>query len=314
MTRRMSVSIRSLVVGFGTLAVSMVAVTDGSSQLAGSPREIVEGLDLDTAGVGRVTAHFEPGDRSRALELAALVESAAALFEEELGLSFAIELAALPPDKWFSDIPGIPYAIPWPSMNERLLLLPSSLQVGLLVEGRDPGTARRLVDFVALHEYGHVAAKEYFRPGDRTDYIPVQWFRELIATYFAYSYIATADPAWAEASKAEWAAAVGASTPSVLSLDWAFMNEMNGIELAQTYEWYQLMLNLKAAELYEVHGISFLPTLQRLPWDRSHDWTSAAVIESLSQIDPDLSEWARNFGVRPSGDTLSMDGDESTME
>jgi hypothetical protein len=222
------------------------------------------------------------------------------MFEEELRLSFFIELAALAPDDWFSDIPGIPYAIPWPSMNERLLLLPSSLQVGLMVEGRDPDVAKRLVDFVALHEYGHVAAKEYFRPEDSADYIPVQWFRELVATYFAYCYIATVDQAWAEASRAEWAAAAAASAPPVLSLDWGFMNEMTGVELAQTYEWYQLMLNLKAAELFDAHGIALLPALKRLPWDRSRDWTSAVVIESLNPINPGLSEWARNFGASQS--------------
>ena len=297
MTRQIPVTMRCFTMCVGTFAASMLAVTDGSSQLVGTPKEIVEDLSLNTAEVGRVTAHFKPADRSRALELATLVEEASAMFEDELGLSFSIELAALAPDDWFADIPGIPYAIPWPSMNERLLLLPSSLQVGLLVEGREPEIAKRLVDFVALHEYGHIAAKEYFRPGDRADYIPVQWFRELVSSYFAYCYIATAYPAWAEASRAEWAAAVAASAPPVLSLDWGFMNEMTGIELAQTYEWYQLMLNLKAAELFDVHGIALLRELKRLPWDQSRDWTTAAVIESLNPIDPDLSEWARNFGV-----------------
>ena len=296
-------TVRCLIIAVGAFGASFIPATDATSQLVDSPGKILERLDLDTSTVGRVTAHFRQPDRPRALELAALVEQAAAMFEDKLRLSFPIELAALTPDDWFSDIPGIPYAIPWPSMNERLLLLPSSLRVGLMVEGREPVVAKRLVDFVALHEYGHIAAKEYFRPGDRADYIPVQWFRELIATYFAYSYIATGDPAWARASRAEWETAVAASAPPVLSLDWGFMNEMTGIELAQTYEWYQLMLNLKAAELFDVHGVALLPALKRLPWNQSRDWTSAVVVESLQSIDAGLADWARNFGVpRSDGD------------
>ncbi len=302
MTFQISRSIRCLLIFAGAVGASfLVMVTDASSQLVDSPREVLESLGLETAKIGHITAHFRPADRSRALELATLVDEASAMFEKELRLSFPVELAALAPDDWFSDIPGIPYAIPWPAMNQRLLFLPSSLQVGLMVEGRDPDVARRLVDFVALHENGHIAAKEYFRPGDSVDYIPVQWFRELVATYFAYCYIATADPAWAESSRAEWARAVAASTPPVLSLDWGFMNEMTGVELAQTYEWYQLMLNLKAAELFDVHGVALLPALKRLPWDRSRDWASVFVIDSLDPIDPGLSQWARNFGAAQSG-------------
>jgi hypothetical protein len=86
-----------------------------------SPLARVEALGLDTAHVGRVTVYFAPADRDRATELAALAE-AAAFFDRELGISFNFSVAALASEHWFSEFPGVPYAIPWLSVTERLAL------------------------------------------------------------------------------------------------------------------------------------------------------------------------------------------------
>ncbi len=282
-----------------SLAAGLAALPSPASAQAEAPMAVLSRLGLATEQVGRVTAHFAAADRARARELAVLVESAAAMFDAELGLSFPLQLAALGPDDWFADIPGIPYAIPWPAMNDRLLVVPSSLTTGLLVEGRSPVAGRRLVDFVTLHEYGHVAAKEYYRAGDTADYIPVHWFRELVATYFAYDYIASVDPAWARAARQEWAAEVAAFTPAVISLDWRFMGSLGGRELARTYEWYQLMLNLRAAELHDAHGTRLLIELRRLPWGHAQEWTTDSVLGELDGLTPAFATWARGFGAKP---------------
>lgn len=264
-----------------------------------SARATLATLPLDSLQVGPVTAYFSEADRDRATDLASLVAAASARYEDVLDLAFPVGIAALRPEHWFSDIPGIPYAIPWPAMDERLLLVPSSLEVGLMVEGRPPLVARRLVDFVALHEFGHVASKEYFRPGDTADYIPVQWFRELLATYFAWAHIAAADPAWALASRQAWDEQVRAEEPPVLSLDWSFMAALDGRELAAVYEWYQLMLNLRAAELHDRYGDDLLPRLRQLSWDRSATWTTDVVLDELEPIIPEFVAWARAFGSAP---------------
>jgi hypothetical protein len=218
------------------------------------------------------------------------------MFEREFGLILRMELAVLRPEDWFSQYPGVPYAVPWPSINEHLLLLPASLEEGVLVEGRPSLAARRTVDFVTLHELGHIAAKEYFRPDDSLEYTPVSWFDELLATYFAFSYVATVDAAWAADAREEWAATVEGFKPQTLSLDWSFMNELNGAELARTYGWYQTILNLRAAELFDVHGIGLPRTLKGMPWDEAQDWTTASVLESLDYTAPGLAAWARGFG------------------
>lgn len=286
-----------------TAALTLLAGAVLSAPHAGvaqstTPRAVVASLGLDQSQVGRVTAHFAPADRARTEELAALVDAAAALFERELALSFAMELAALGPDDWFSEFPAIPYAIPWVSMNERLLLLPSSLSEGVLIQGPNALADRRRVDFVALHEYGHVAAKEYFRPGSAEDYIPVPWFEELIATYFAFAYVASAEPAWAEAAKQEWLGQIERFKPSVRSLDWGFMAALPGPEFAQTYGWYQFLLNLQCAKLYESHGLDLLPALKGgLQWDGAQGWTSNSVLDGLEELAPRFTEWAREFGT-----------------
>jgi hypothetical protein len=75
------------------------------------------------------------------------------------------------------------------------------------------------------------------------------------------------------------------------------MDELNGAELARTYGWYQTILNLRAAELFDVHGIGLPRTLESMPWDEVEDWTTESVLESLETMAPGLVRWARGFGA-----------------
>ena len=258
-----------------------------------SPLARVESLPLRTLEVGGVVAYSLPEDRERARQLATLAASAAKYFERELDLALPVRIAALRPADWFSDIPGLPYAIPWPSMSEGLIVMPSSLEEGLLVEGRDAREDRRRIDFVLLHEDGHLLARRYFRPADGHDYLPVKWFEELLATYFAYSFVAAAEPSWAEAARTEWRSQLRAFDPPVHSLDWSYMNALPGPEIARNYAWYQFLLNLRAAELHERYGIALLRRLKAgLQWERSADWTTATLLPRLDAIAPGFAAWA----------------------
>lgn len=259
-----------------------------------SPLVRLEALGLDTMQVGRVTAYFAPSDRGRAEQIASLSEAAAAYFEQELGIAFDLRVAALAPEHWFSEYPDIPYAIPWASVPERLVFVPSSLEEGLLVEGLDDVEGRRrTVDFVLLHEYGHVAAKAYFRADSDQENLPVSWFEEFLANYFAYAYVRASDVEWSAASKAAWRNEVERFTPSVLSLDWSFMYELPPDELARTYGWYQYLLNLRAAEVYEEHGLALLRTLvEHLAWEEAGDWTTESLLASLEGAAPGFTAWA----------------------
>lgn len=271
-----------------------------------SPLARVEALELDTAPVGRVTAYFDSADRKRAVELATLSEEAASFFDRELAISFDFGIVALGPEHWFSEHSGVPYAIPWASVPERLIFVPSSLEEGLLVRGRDTMTERRrVVNFISIHEYGHLATKEYFIAASKRDYLPVSWFNELLSNIFAYAFVASTDPEWAKVSKEMWTGVVESRKPTVLSLDWGFMNDLPPDELARTYAWYQNLLNLRAAELYDEHGLGFLRALKdRLAWEEAGGWTTESLLASLEEIAPGFKAWARDL---ENGDYLPRD-------
>jgi len=278
-------------------SIALVLVAQSVWAAPPSPLETVKHLSLESARAGRVDYYFAGPDQARAQAMARLVDHAALMYERQFDLKVPVSLAALGPDNWFSEFPGIPYAIPWVSISEGLLMLPSSLTQGVLIKGPDALADRRRVDFVALHEFGHLASKAYFRPAAPEPDVPVSWFDELLATFFAYAYVAQADPEWASAARAEWVREIEGFTPKVLSLDWRFMRTLPGPELSRTYGWYQIVLNHRAAEVYERHGIEWLTGLKSsLSWPDAADWTPEILLQQLDTAAPDLAAWARHFG------------------
>jgi hypothetical protein len=215
-------------------------------------------------------------------------------FQRELGISFDIHLAALAPRQWFSPYNSdLPYGIPWCSVPERLIVVPSSLKEGALISGRDSSFNSRLVDFVILHEFGHIANKQFFHPASTHEEFPIAWFEELLATYFAYAYMSSSDPAWSDSARGFWREEVAGYTPRVVSLDWSFMGSLPGPELGRTYGWYQVLLNLRAAETYAEHGIAFLPRLRTtLPMDSLDHWTTDLLLTRLEAVAPGFQQWA----------------------
>jgi hypothetical protein len=255
-----------------------------------SPLAKVKFLHLDTINTEKITIYYSPGYRQRAEEFTNLYENAAAVMKRKLGLSFTFHVAVLNPDQWFSEYPGIPYAIPWESQADNLIFLPSSLKEGLLIKGPDEIANRRRVDYIALH---------YYRSSSIGEPVPVSWFNEFLATYFAITFIQSTDPEWARAIQAEWQANVENYTPGTISLDWGFMNELQPDELARTYAWYQNLLNLRAAEVYHERGSLFLHDLKDgLLWDDVDNWTNESVLSQIESISPGFTEWANSLGSR----------------
>jgi hypothetical protein len=297
MMRRSNLPQRQLIHGrvlrVGLIATASSGFLGASSAAAQDPTPLarVQELGLDTVRVGRVTAYFTSADRDRAVELATLAESAAAFFERELGLSFELRVAALSPERWFSEFPGVPYAIPWVSMPDRLLFVASSLTEGFMVRGPTTLHDRYRIDFGLLHEYAHIAENDYLRSGTDRPY-PTPWLGELLANVIAYAYVHSNHPQWAEEATAMWRSVVEGYIPPVLSLDWSFMNELSPQELAQTYAWYQNLLNLRAAALYEAHGLAFLQSLKRqLSWNEIESWTADSVVAALEDLSPGFAAW-----------------------
>ena len=258
----------------------------------------IQALNLEVLKVGRVTTYYGPGDRERAEQLATLCEEAAAFFERELGgLTFDFHLAALAPKDWFSPYGNdLPYGIPWGSVAERLMVVPASSSEGALIQGYDRSYDQRMIEFVTIHEFGHIANKQYYHPTSTYEEFPVPWFEELVASYFAYAFFRSTDPQWTESARKDWTASVEGYTPRVLSLDWSFMRSLPGPELAQTYGWYQVVLNLRVVEIYAEHGLAFLRRLKEtLPVDTPDNWTTESLLDRLERIAPGFQGWADKF-------------------
>lgn len=274
-----------------TIAVAFLTSVFASARAQEPPPSTtLEALHLDTTHVGRITAYFGPADREYAHQLATLSDAAAAYFEREFGGTLSLHLAILSPEDWFDPYTGgdsMAYGMPWGWVEGQIMAVPASLDDGVLILGPDSESNRRRVQFVMLHELGHIASKRMLHPESPIAYSSVWWFEEFLATYFAYSFVRAHDTEWAEASRKEWVDFLDGYTPAVLSMDWDFMDDLPPEDFARTYAWYQMLLNLWAAELYEDHSLDFLRNVRdRLPWREGGAWTSDLVLRELEEIAP----------------------------
>jgi hypothetical protein len=286
------ITFRSICFSRDILAMATAYLILASAALAQEQSHLdrLEAMELETIVTGRVTTYYAPDDRERAAELAMLVEEAAALLERELGVSFDFRVAVLSSAHWFSEFPDGPYTIPWCDVAKRVIFLPPS------DEKLPPRAFSRAIDFIALHEYGHLASKQYFHPTGNREYGPVRWFEEFLATYFGYAFVQTFHPQWAERIAREWKDNLENYTPRVLSLDWRFMRDLSPDELGRTYGWYQNMLNLRVADVYDQYGIAFLRALKEdLPWHDLDTWTTASLLPGLEDIAPGFEAWSESL-------------------
>jgi hypothetical protein len=276
------------------LVIACVIVAPAVRAQEQSPGTKIEALGLESMTVGRVTTLFAPKDQARARQLAELSEGATAFFEQKLGVSFRFRLAVLGPKDWFQTHgAGMPYGIPWCSVAERLVVVPASLTEGVLIDGRNAQEDRWRVDFVTLHELGHLIAKQYLHPTSTHEEMPVMWFEELVATYFGYTFVSSFNRQWAQSARREWIGRVEGYRPRRRSLDWSFMRTLPPAEMASTYAWYQFILNLRVADIYERHGFDFLRALkERLPFRSMDSWTTKSLLGYLDRIAPGFQRWA----------------------
>lgn len=122
------------------------------------------------------------------------------------------------------------------------------------------------------------------------------WFEELLATYFGYAFVHSSDSAWAEAARREWLGEVRAFTPRELSLDWSFMRDLPGPEIARTYGWYQFIAQPARRRHLRTAWPGFLRELkEKLPWNDSHNWTTASLLPLLEEVSPGFEHWAESL-------------------
>ena len=238
--------------------VSLVLALPASAGAQESPIPLFRELGLQSASMGAVTLYSTPGHESWAEEIVEMSSGAVAVFGDSLGLTFDFSVAVLTPPQWrtwFIDGDEVAwvndqYGMPWAWPPDRLLAVPATLDEGLVI--RDPSDVegnRRQLRFIALHELGHISAREFFHPTSQYRWSPVGWFEEFLATYFAVA-IASLDEEIAEFVVRFSEDLVETTDPAFTNLD--LMHQVFGRlpppQAAANYGWYQAVINLKAVE------------------------------------------------------------------
>jgi hypothetical protein len=71
------------------------------------------------------------------------------------------------------------------------------------------------------------------------------------------------------------------------------MRELPAGEFPRVYAWYQNLLNLRVAAVYEEHGLGFLRAVKtRLQWKDSGEWTTESLLPALEDVAPGFEAWA----------------------
>lgn len=267
-----------------------------------SPIPLFHELGLRPTSIGSATLYSTPGHESWAAEIVELASAAVSVVNDSLGVSFDFSVAVLTPSEWrtwFLDGDDViwadgQYGMPWAWPPDRLIAVPATLDEGLVIT--DPsdveGNKGRL-RFIALHELGHVSAREFFHPTSEYRWSPVGWFEEFLATYFAVGVASLNDESAAFV--------VQFSTDAVESTDPVYtdLDDMHRVfarlpppQAAVNYAWYQSVINLKAMEMRERHGFGLLAALREaLDWDSFDLWSTDYLLGRLDQIDPGFRAW-----------------------
>lgn len=266
-----------------------------------SPLQRVRSFGLEAETSRHVTTYFAAADRAHVSRLTSLVNMAASWYQMVLGVRFEpLHLAVLGPEHWFVPYAGgenEPYGMPWGWVEDALMTAPASLEEGVLITGPDNAANIQRVQFVLLHEFGHLLNKQYLHPDSPHPYSSLRWLEELLATYHGYAFLSMSSGEGLARSRAQWEEVVAGYTPAVLSLDWGFMRELPPAEFVRTYAWYQNLLNLRAAELHAEHGTEFLKRVKdELPWAEADSWTTEQILPLLEKIAPGFEAWASDLG------------------
>ena len=287
--------------GLAAAALLAAALFHGSAHAQDSPLARIQAMPGGTFTLSRASIRYSTGHEKRARQVSELVVNASRLFEDSLGLTFDVHVAVLAPADWISFplSPDEPYGMPWAWPGERLVVIPATLDQGLLI--RDPADTaynRNLLDFIALHEFGHLCNREYLYPASDRDWSSVGWFEELMASYFAYAFLSRHD-----ADKARFVSdfsngTVSTTVPRLTSLDrmHQVFDELEIQDAVANYAWYQAKLNLKAVAVYEEYGLDFVARFKRtLPWDDVESWTTDRLLTHLERTAPGFQAWAADF-------------------
>jgi hypothetical protein len=273
----------------------------------------VQALALDSLDTA-IQTYYSAGASERAEVLEQWLRTADAFFRDRLGVSPRFRLAVLGEEDW-AKVSANPYGVPFFSPEPHVVVLPAVPERAAVTQiysaarvGLPPHAAQDLaavgvtyeeavlqvLDLIGFHEVGHVYIGALGFNGTNT----ARWLEELLATYAAYSFLASSNPDAITVWNALSEALIGFVEPVSRSLDDFNMLYIQGLGPA-TYGWFQSHFNLRdAVAVAERPNGSWLAEL--VAAGLAANTQAIATSELLVRLDatlPGFTEWASSSGL-----------------
>ncbi len=264
-----------------------------------------------------VLTFYADGAKARAERLQADVRDMNAFYQEKLGAQADVTLAVLNSNQW-ARVNPIPYGLPGVLGVPHVVFMPAhsggwafrqmlARKEGIPVEALQDylqttqksfeTAADEFVDFIALHELGHVLLMRYgIDPG-------CHWLNEFLASYFAYAFVAERRP-----ERKPVIALFG--RPSTTRPRHTTLADLERLYFrVDDYGWYQGMFERRIQEMYPQAGLQFIEELRRqrprppttaqdtsLPEEVLNRIAPELALQMVEAISPGFQAWAAGFG------------------
>ena len=267
---------------------------------------------------GKVHTYYSPGQENRATELQSLLQRASKVFEDSLKVKVDLVLAALDAKTW-GGLMDKPYGLPtmrtgackrgggsFPESRYAAIMpggidgpiytswieLKDTLPLSALRKLKAAGIGieqggKLLIDFVALHELGHAYAHKFGLN------FYVQFFAEFMADYLAYAFLRSTD----ERLDKQIMAVLAANVETIIPVHSSFnkYEVFRSSEHPPTETWYNSIITLKAAEIYDQRGFEFLYAVQKEFTEKEGELKTDNIIARLEKIHPGILSWSNNI-------------------
>jgi hypothetical protein len=275
--------------------------------------------DLELHSIpGEILTYYSEGKENRALELKTLLERASTMLGDSLNLEIKLTLAALNVKEW-AQVIDKPYGLPtlrtgackrgggsFPEPRYVAILpggidgalyngwiaLEDSISTKTLQKLKEAGVGfeqggKIMIDFVALHELGHA----YHLKFGIKNY--VNFFAEFMADYIAYAFLRSTEERLDKKVLAVLSANIESITPVHSSfIEW---ENFQSREHPPTEAWYNSVVTLKAAEIYEQRGFEFLHAIRIAFPEGEGQLKTETILARMDAIHPGILKWSNNI-------------------
>jgi len=280
---------------------------------------IDEIVDLKLKSIpGGIVTYYSDGMEKRAAELKTLLERASIPLGDSLDVEINLSLAALGSKEW-AQVLDRPYGLPtlrtgackrgggsFPEpryiafipgdvggpLNSDWNALKDSISPKTLQKLNDAGVSfeqggKIMIDFVALHELGHA----YHLKFGIKNY--VNFFAEFMADYIAYAFLRSTE----ERLDKKVLAVLSSNVETIIPIHSSFLKWENfrSSEHPPTEAWYNSVVTLKAAEVFEQRGFEFLHVVRKAFPEEEGQLNTETIIARMDSLNPGILKWSNEI-------------------